>query len=304
MPWRSRIRKDVLVLVAIAVIVFCISVAIDGFSLILSFVQSHDSWQIDDLITVSIILTFGLAVFSYRRYVEILQSMAERQRAEDALREANRKLNLMNSITRHDILNQLTIVKGCLGLLEKRVSGDKEGEYLGLLGKAADRIQKQIAFTRDYQDIGIHTPEWQDAEATIMRARLGLDPGRVAIDTENLSVEIYADPLLERAFYNLMENSLEHGGPTLSRILFSAAESQDGLLLTCEDDGIGIPLEKKDRLLKGEHREVAGYGLSLVRDILSITGISIRETGRPGGGARFEMLVPRGDYRFTETSIV
>jgi signal transduction histidine kinase len=302
MPWRARIRKDVLVLLLVSIIVFCISAAFNVFGLVISLIQAHNSWLMDDLLTVSIILTFGLSVFSYRRYLEISQAMRERQRAESALREANRKLNLMNGITRHDILNQLTVVKGCIGLLEKAAGGPEEREYLNHLTGAVDRIQKQIAFTQYYQEIGIHAPEWQDVDATIMKARLGLDTGRVAIETDDIRVEIYADPLLERVFFNLLQNALEHGGPTLSRIHFSMTETPDGLLLACEDDGIGIPLEKKGKLLKGEFREIVGYGLYLVKDILSITGISLKETGRPGGGARFEMLIPREDYRFTKVS--
>jgi hypothetical protein len=39
----------------------------------------------------------------------------------------------------------------------------------------------------------------------------------------------------------------------------------------------------------------------LAREILSITGISIAETGTYGTGARFEIHVPKGGYRFTGT---
>jgi hypothetical protein len=35
----------------------------------------------------------------------------------------------------------------------------------------------------------------------------------------------------------------------------------------------------------------------LSREILSITGINIKETGIPGEGARFEIIVPKGTYR-------
>jgi signal transduction histidine kinase len=40
-----------------------------------------------------------------------------------------------------------------------------------------------------------------------------------------------------------------------------------------------------------------GLGLFLVREILSITGMSVRETGTPGKGTKFEILIPRGAYR-------
>jgi hypothetical protein len=37
----------------------------------------------------------------------------------------------------------------------------------------------------------------------------------------------------------------------------------------------------------------------LIREILATTGISITETGTPGAGAQFEILVPKGAYRFS-----
>ena len=40
-----------------------------------------------------------------------------------------------------------------------------------------------------------------------------------------------------------------------------------------------------------------GLGMSPVREILSLTGITIRETGIPGKGARFEISIPNGEYR-------
>ncbi|HNQ30521.1 MAG TPA: sensor histidine kinase, partial [Methanolinea sp.] len=40
-----------------------------------------------------------------------------------------------------------------------------------------------------------------------------------------------------------------------------------------------------------------GLGLFLSREILSITGMTIRETGIPGEGARFEIVVPKGMWR-------
>jgi signal transduction histidine kinase len=46
----------------------------------------------------------------------------------------------------------------------------------------------------------------------------------------------------------------------------------------------------------GKH---TGLGLYLSREILSITGITITENGEPGKGARFEMTVPDGSYRWS-----
>jgi signal transduction histidine kinase len=41
-----------------------------------------------------------------------------------------------------------------------------------------------------------------------------------------------------------------------------------------------------------------GLGLFLSREILAITGIAITESGETGKGARFEIMVPKGGYRY------
>jgi hypothetical protein len=43
--------------------------------------------------------------------------------------------------------------------------------------------------------------------------------------------------------------------------------------------------------------------LFLSQEILSITGITIAETGIPGKGARFEITVPKGAYRFSDIPV-
>ena len=50
------------------------------------------------------------------------QDITEHKKAEVALERANRKLSLLNSITRHDITNQLSILRGNLELLRSSVS--------------------------------------------------------------------------------------------------------------------------------------------------------------------------------------
>ncbi len=110
-------------------------------------------------------------------------------------------------------------------------------------------------------------------------------------------LEIYADPLLQKVFYNLIENALRHGG-AVTRIGVSAEPAGKDLVLVFEDDGVGVPEGKKEQIFRREHYANTGFGLFLSREILSITGIAIRESGTPGKGARFELLVPEGAFRY------
>ena len=70
------------------------------------------------------------------------------------------------------------------------------------------------------------------------------------------------------------------------------------ILSSCvEDDGTGIPAEEKEKIFERGYGKNTGLGLFLTREILGITGITIRETGIPGKGARFEIAVPTAAYR-------
>jgi signal transduction histidine kinase len=65
-----------------------------------------------------------------------------------------------------------------------------------------------------------------------------------------------------------------------------------------EDDGNGISAEDKDQLFTKGFGKHTSLGLYISREILSITGITITETSEPGKGARFEIMAPKGSYRF------
>ena len=105
--------------------------------------------------------------------------------------------------------------------------------------------------------------------------------------------------LLVKVFASLIDNSLRHG-QTVTVIRFSFAQGDDGVIIFCEDNGVGIPMDAKERIFKREYYMNTGFGLFLANEILSIVGLSIRETGEPGKGARFEIHVPQGIYRFAE----
>ncbi|MFA7303016.1 MAG: PAS domain S-box protein [Methanoregula sp.] len=225
--------------------------------------------------------------------------ITERKRVEDAVIEANKKLNILNSVTRHDVLNQIT---GLIMLLQIVEESSTDPEIIGFVRKAegaTERITRQIEFTREYQDIGVELPHWQNVTDLIRTARTQLTECPFELRVELDGIEIYADPLLVKVFYNLLENAVRHG-EHVSMVRFFYQESGDALVLVYEDNGAGIDPDSRKHLFKRGFGKHTGFGLYLIREILSITGITIAETGTPGMGARFELVVPKGMYRFTE----
>lgn len=233
----------------------------------------------------------------------ISQEITEQKRTERAILEANRKLNLLSDITRHDILNQLLVLSGYVTLLQGRKSSLEEQQFLSRCETAVNTIQSQITFTRDYQDIGIQAPEWQNIGEILEGVQERLTLGNVTLTDATENVGILADHLLEKVFYNLVDNSLRYAGPGLTSIRVSTERKlADGSLhIVYSDNGVGIAESDRSRLFERGFGKHTGLGLFLSREILSITGITITENGSPGTGVRFEIIVPKGGFRFSRT---
>ena len=231
--------------------------------------------------------------------LNMARSQIELQKSEDALSRANKKLTILSSITRHDIKNQLTALAAYLELLKDELGPNPAAsEYLKKEMSIAEIIGLQIDFTKAYEDMGTTAPVWQNVNESVRRAAASLPMRAVRVEVDRSDLAIYADPLFEKVFYNLIDNTLRYGGDTMTKISISCHESEKGLVLICEDDGVGISKEDKEHLFMQGYGKHTGLGLFLSREILSITGITIMENGAPGTGARFEMNVPKGEYRF------
>ena len=227
----------------------------------------------------------------------MLTDIDERKHVEEALKEANRKLNILSSITRHDITNQLMLISGFLKILEKKQPDLTNNSYFQKINKAAGQIAAIIRFTQTYESVGVNAPVWQDVRTLIETAAKQAPLGEVVLVNEiPPGTKVFADPLIVKVFYNLMENAMRYG-VKIRTIRFSLLETCDKTLIICEDDGVGIPQEEKNRIFDRGFGRNTGLGLFLAREILDITGITIHETGEPGVGARFEMCVPNGACR-------
>jgi two-component system, sensor histidine kinase and response regulator len=222
-----------------------------------------------------------------------------RKRAERDLAQANKKLQLMTSITRHDLLNQLTVIQGYLELVQMVSATDatKTADHirnsLAVVAKTINTIQ----FTGDYQTIGVNNPVWHNAHRLVSDSQKYANLGTVRLVNEiPANAEIFADPLIEKVIFNLIDNALRYGSD-LTMIRFGITKSGDYPVIFCEDDGVGITPDEKERIFLYAYGSNTGMGLFLVREILAMTGITIRETGTPGKGARFDIMPPHESYR-------
>jgi PAS domain S-box-containing protein len=230
-----------------------------------------------------------------------IEDISERKLTGEALRNANKKLNLLSSITRHDINNQLTVMDGYVTLMEEESQDPTSADRLKKIANAIQRINSMIQFTKEYESIGVKAPVWQDCRTIVETAAQQAPLGQVTVENNiPVGAEMFADPLIVKVFFNLMDNAVRYGGK-ISRIRFSVEGQNSDYIVVCEDDGDGVLLGEKERIFDQGFGRNTGMGLFLAREIISMTGITIRETGEPGRGARFELTIPPGSFRTTTT---
>ena len=226
-----------------------------------------------------------------------IRDFTERKTAEDALVLAKKKLGLLNTVTFQDIQNAVFSLNGYFQLQQQQpLDGTLQG-YLNKEMEIVGTISDSLKFAGQYQSMGISPPRWENVHHAFLYgiSHLNLSAFTRTIRIEGL--EIYADPMLENVFFTLAENVVMYA-KTADEISLTYAEDPEGLILVFSDNGPGILPAMKEKIFERHYEKKRGMGLFLAREILSITGIAIHETGNPGTGARFEIRVPKGGYRF------
>jgi len=226
----------------------------------------------------------------------LIHDIDEIKRVQNALSQANQKINLLNNITRHDIINKVMIVNAYCGFLKEKITDERLQEKLNIIFNSGDNIRQLIDFTNEYQGLGGKEPVWQNINKLFEKRVIKSLLNNITLTLPEDNIEIFADTMLEKVIYNLIENSIRHG-ERVTTIRISYKEERGKLLLFYSDDGVGISDKEKPKLFKKGYGKNTGLGLFLICEILGITNITIEEKGKMGEGVLFVMTVPPGDFR-------
>ena len=131
---------------------------------------------------------------------------------EDVTEETlSMKIDLLFSITRRDILDQLSSIVNYLERAQLKTSREAMQTFFDKTLESVESIRNQMAFVRSLQEIGITSPTWQSVKKVFWEAVMLNPTSTIDIRVEMDDIELYADPLLSRVFYNLLTNSIKHG---------------------------------------------------------------------------------------------
>jgi len=227
--------------------------------------------------------------------IETIRDSTEQVMMESALQTTGNRLNILAGIIRNDIAKKLAVMYGRLSIGVMKFNDPEVLSFIANLQDSANGIQRQIEISREFRDIGTTPPAWVSVEEACHEAAERVDFRDLTFHAWTTRLEIFADPHIPTVFYHLFENSKKERTGA-DRMVVSYHIRPEGCAIIIEDNGKGIPDTQKD-LLFSQRNETYGCGLYLAREILTLTGVSVRETGISGKGTRFEILIPPKGYR-------
>jgi signal transduction histidine kinase len=235
------------------------------------------------------------------------------EKLEHEQRLTNMQRNFV-SMASHEFRTPLTVIDGQaqrLVKLRERISGEELAERAGKLRAAVLRMTNLI-------DSLLNSSQLFDGKGGLyyhpapidLAALLGelcqmyreITPGAQIIQNlRQVPPTVLGDPkLLYQAFSNLLSNAIKYS-PGGSPIQVRAELSGGQLLISVQDQGIGIPAQDLERMFERYHRGSnvkgivgTGIGLYLVKTVVSLHGGEIAVESREGQGSRFSVRMPVG----------
>ena len=244
----------------------------------------------------------------------VLQSeVAERARAEAALKEADRHKDEFLAVLAHELRNPLAPIRNAVEIMRRSSLSDPQ------LVWSRDVVERQVKhLTRLVDDLldvsritrgNINLSREPVSVATIVARAIETIQPLIAEQRHELAVDI-SDEVLEvegdltrltQVLGNLLNNAAKYTDPGGS-IVVSAQRAGSDVDIRVRDNGIGIPPELLPRLFQlftqvdaAAHRAQGGLGigLALVRQLVQMHGGSVTAySNGPGTGCEFLIRLP------------
>jgi K+-sensing histidine kinase KdpD len=232
------------------------------------------------------------------------EAVAAERRIIDHLRRIDEIRDTFVRSVSHDLQAPLIAVSGLAGLLvdRPRLTASDRQAMLRQIQATAATLLVQLRGLLDAERLSRGEIRLQCRPVAVdelvdeVADQVALGDRTLVVDVPASTVEV--DPVVvERIVHNLLTNTVDHTPPGTT-IWVRLRDEPDGVLLTVEDDGPGVPAAARSRVFELFHSEDRdqwasgfGVGLALVREFAVLHGGYARLEERPGGGACFQVLL-------------
>jgi two-component system, OmpR family, sensor histidine kinase ChvG len=214
----------------------------------------------------------------------------------------------------HEFRNPLTAIRAATEMLSEVEDPVERRRFLHMVQRDVARLENLLSTVREVTRIDANLEREERARMVLndwlpqlvegFRLRDG-ERVRLALELPPEEVAVRARPeRLAQVFENLLDNALGFSPPGAPVELSLRREGQEALVAV-RDHGPGIPEEHRERIFHRffSHRpgELAartphtGLGLAIVRAVVEGYGGSVGARNAPGGGALFEVRLPRAE---------
>lgn len=230
--------------------------------------------------------------------------------ASDLERHVNQQRELLNAVS-HELRTPLTRLDFGLVLLFDEVPAASRKRLLELVGHVRELdelVLELLSYSRLYnadqarERVEVSLLELVDSVLGSFAEELDSRGIQWEVRAERELPRFVLDPrLTARAVQNLVRNAMRYCDESL--LLRLRLEDDGACLLTVEDDGIGIPVEERERIFqpfyrldRSRDRNTGGFGLGLAISRRAIEGqggtVTVAQSAL--GGAQFRIRLPAG----------
>jgi signal transduction histidine kinase len=256
---------------------------------------------------------FLLAPIDPNVLVANVRAMLRLRRAENALRESDRRKDEFLAVLAHELRNPLAPIRNSLTLLEQaRISDPKVRAAQAIMRRQLDQMVRLIDDLLDVSRINQNKLELRKSNTTVRyvldmaleTARPGIEASghEIVIQLPKEPIHIFGDPVrLGQVFANLLTNSAKYMEPG-GRISITAEREEDVVAVSVADTGYGIDKMALPRMFQmfaqshqdtGAPRGGLGIGLALVKRIVEMhAGTVAAESPGIGKGSTFTIRLP------------
>lgn len=240
------------------------------------------------------------------------QDLTDIKRMEEEVRKADRlaAIGRLAAGLAHEVRNPIASIRGSIEVLGQNLNlQGTDRRLMDIVLRESDRLDGTIAEFLDFSRPKQLTRSLTDVIAIVDEVLLLLSTNageaiRVVREYPDASVKAYVDPAqIRQALWNLSRNALDvmPGGGTLRvalRVGTRGGEGRDVVELTVEDTGPGVPPEHLPHIFEPFYTTKprgTGLGLAIVHRIIEEHQGFIRVERGDAGGARFVVLLPKGE---------
>ena len=264
-------------------------------------------------------------------FAKVTRNLTDRKEQEDILRAANAELEsqqtelrMLNtskddfiSLASHQLRTPATAVKQLLGIMMAGMAGELTPQQNDLIRKAYDSNERQLAIVNSLLSVAqidankvVLRKSWKDLDTLLDEVVDEQSESIIAkkqvikVTPLDKPVSVYVDTqYFGMAIGNIIDNASKYT-KNEGEIKVCAKQKKDKIVITIQDNGVGVSAENLDHLfekfkrISNEFSDLSsgsGLGLYWVEKVIELHDGTIKVESELGKGTIFNITIPIGE---------